>query len=841
MQTLDEYWAKRDFKKTGEPSGKGKAKRSKGPGGIFVVQKHAASRLHYDLRLEHDGVLWSWAVTRGPSLDPNEKRLSVHVEDHPLDYAGFEGIIPKGQYGAGAVILWDEGVWLPAPGYDPAEMMRKGDMKFELKGSKLNGGWHLIRMKPRPGEKTENWLLFKNKDAASRPGEDILEEAPQSVLSGLTIEDVQAGRSGSKPAAKKARGARRSKSELPGFIEPCLATLQTQPPSGDRWLHEIKLDGYRIQAHVQDGKAKLFTRKGLDWTPKFGEAIADALEGLDVEDAILDGEIVVQDERGAASFSALQQALSDKAGDRLSYYLFDLLWLNGEDLRAEPLIDRKARLLNLMPKRAGPLQFSEHFTQAGKTVFDHVCRLGMEGVVSKRVDAPYTSGRAREWLKAKCVLRSEFVVAGYLPSEKTGRGLRSLVLGYYDDGKLKPAGRVGTGFNAKSSDRLLEALGKIKTAKSALVGDAAREKGVIWVKPELVVEVEYRDRTTDNILRHSSFIGLREDKPAEEVVAEFAPEDAEDDVMDDKPAAKPTKGKAKAAKPSKAGASSTAASAVKLSSPDKLLWPKAGVTKQGLLEHYELVWPRIEKYVVNRPLSLVRAPDGVAGPRFFQKHASPGMHQAIRRMADPEDGEELLYIDSFDGLAALVQYGVVEVHIWGSKIDDVDKPDQIIFDLDPDEGLAAADVRAAALDVRERLSEIGLTSFVKTTGGKGFHVVVPLKPSAGWTAVKTFCHDFANAMESSAPDKYTATLSKKARSGRIFVDYLRNGRGATAVAPWSSRAKDKATVAVPVEWSAVEKGIAPDAFEIASAKLKAALKADDPWQNFDKARKALKA
>ncbi|EFG8200248.1 ATP-dependent DNA ligase, partial [Escherichia coli] len=427
MQTLDEYRAKRDFGKTGEPSGKGRARKSKGPGGVFVVQKHAASRLHYDFRLEHDGVLWSWAVARGPSLDPADKRLAVHVEDHPLDYAGFEGVIPKGQYGAGEVIVWDDGVWAPAEGYDPADMMAKGDMKFTLKGSKLNGGWHLIRLKPKPGEKADNWLLFKNKDEFARPGEDILEEAPQSVLSGLTIEDIKAGRAAAEPKkpTRKKTAVKRSAAAMPGFIEPCLATLQAHPPSGPEWLHEVKLDGYRIQAHLAGGKATLFTRTGLDWTPKFGDQIAAALEGLPVDDAILDGEIAVLDARGATSFSALQQALSDKAGERLTYFLFDLLWLNGEDLRSEPLSARKQRLQDVLSDQSAPLQYSEHFTQAGQTVFAHVCRLGMEGIVSKRADAPYASGRVHDWLKAKCVMRSEFVVAGYLPSEKTGRGLRS--------------------------------------------------------------------------------------------------------------------------------------------------------------------------------------------------------------------------------------------------------------------------------------------------------------------------------------------------------------------------------------------------------------------------------
>lgn len=829
MQTLEQYWAKRDFKKTGEPAGRTPRKKSRTPGGIFVIHKHDATRLHYDLRLEHAGVLWSWAVTRGPSLDPSEKRLAVHVEDHPYDYAGFEGIIPKGQYGAGSVIVWDEGNWVPQG--DPAAMMKKGHIEFELKGSKLNGIWHLVRLKRRPKEKRYNWLLIKSSDQAARPGEDILKDAPQSVKSGLTIEDVAAGedapkqRKAGQSLAKAAGRPKQNSSAMPGFVEPCLARLQATPPAGQEWLHEVKFDGYRVQAHLQGGKIKLYTRTGLDWTGKFGEQLVASLANLPAKQAILDGEIVVVGDKGSTSFSALQAALSDKAGERLSFYLFDLLYLDGEDLREEPLTERKAKLETLLHGAGnGPLRYSEHFIEPGQTMLKHACRMGLEGVISKRADAPYRSGRGHDWIKSKCTLRQEFVIAGYLPSEKTGRGLRSLVVGYHENGMLRPAGRVGTGFNASSSDMIKARLEKLKTSKSAFEGAAGKEKGVIWVKPELVAEVEFRAWTADGILRQASFQGLREDKPAEEVVAEAPPSD--DNIETQKPA-----------KPSRKGRKSM--TSVTLSSPDKKLWPKAGVTKQGLLEHYEQVWPRMQAFVVNRPLSLVRAPGGIGGPSFFQKHASPGMHEAIHRMKDPEDGEELLYIDDFNGLAALVQYGVVEVHVWGSTIDAIETPDQIIFDLDPDEGLDVAAVRDATADVKARLDEIGLPSFLKTTGGKGFHVVVPLKPAADWTAVKTFAHDFAHAMEQTSPDKYTATLSKKARTGRIFIDYLRNGRGATAVAPWSSRAKDKATVSVPVEWEDLKK-VTPDAFTIGSKALTAALKAKDAWADYDSHRKALK-
>lgn len=828
---LEVYNAKRDFAKTKEPPGRlAKAKKS---GGKFVIHKHAATRLHYDLRLEHAGVLWSWAVTRGPSLDPSEKRLAVHVEDHPYDYGSFEGVIPAGEYGAGEVILWDEGTWTPE--MDPAKAMKKGHIAFELDGQKLHGAWHLVRLKPKRGEKRDNWLLIKSDDAAARTEGDILEERPESVKSGLTIEDLAAGnlsprKSKAKAAAKASltEQQRAAKSVALEFIPPCLATLHSNAPDGREWLHEVKFDGYRMQAHVAGGTARLYTRTGLDWTDKFGPEIAEALASLDCETAILDGEVVVLDDSGVSSFSRLQQALSEKATGRLIYYLFDLMHLNGEDVRAEPLTERKAMLKDLIGDEADtPLRYSDHFIEPGSVMLKHTCRLGLEGVVSKQAGAPYVSGRSDSWIKAKCTMRQEFVILGYLPSDKTGRGLRSLLVGYHEEGRLRYGGRVGTGFTVRSGDELLKRLKPLVIAKPGFEGPYDKVRGTVWVKPELVAEVEFRAWTSDGILRHASFQGLRDDKPAEEVV--------EEKPSNEMPAkAQTTKSRADkaAAKPS---------TSVKLSNPDKALWPDEGVTKQELLELYQLVWPRMEDYVVNRPLSLVRAPDGILKQRFFQKHASAGMSDAIRRMKDPKDGEELLYIDSFDGLAALVQMGVVEVHIWGSKIDRIEQPDQVIFDLDPDEGLSTDNVRAATLDVRGRLDELGLPNFVKPSGGKGFHILVPLKPSADWEAVKGFAHDFAKAMEQAAPEKYTATLSKAARKGRIFIDYLRNGRGSTTVAPWSSRAKKGATVSVPVEWRDVEKGITPDAFSMTRmAEIEKRVKATDPWAGFFAAGKVLK-
>ncbi|ANN56006.1 DNA ligase [Mesorhizobium loti NZP2037] len=827
MAGLEQYHAKRDFKKTSEPAGKVARTGKNEAGGIFVIHKHAATRLHYDLRLEHGGVLWSWAVTRGPSLDPHEKRLAVHVEDHPIDYAPFEGTIPKGEYGGGSVIVWDEGTWVPET--DPAKAMKKGHISFELNGHKLHGLWHLVRLKPRAGEKRDNWLLIKSDDAAARPGEDILKERPESVKSGLTIEEVGEGKAakGKKPEVwhsnKPAAGTAKAASRKLDFIEPQLATLERNAPPGKDWLHEVKFDGYRMQAQIAGTEVRLLTRTGLDWTDKFGSEIIAELAALKCSDAILDGEIVVLADNGVSSFALLQQDLSAKRKNRFLYYVFDLMRLDGKDLRAEPLVERKQALQELVGKQSenAAVRFSDHFFEPGKIMLEHACRMGLEGVVSKRADAPYRSGRGPTWVKSKCTARQEFVIGGYLPSDKTGRGLRSLLVGYYEGGKLQYAGRVGTGFSAKGAIALKNKLDALKAKASPFDKAVPKGKGLVWVKPELVGEVEFRSWTSDRIIRHASFQGLREDKPAEDVVQE-------------KPKAATGKGK-----PASSGGG-TMTTSVKLSHPDKLLWPDEKISKQGLLDHYAEVWPRMEQFVVNRPLSLVRAPDGIGGPRFFQKHASAGMSDRIARMKDPTDGEEILFVRDFDGVAALVQYGVVEIHIWGCTIDKLEQPDQIIFDLDPDEGVDVKAVREAALDIRGKLDELSLPNFVKTSGGKGYHVLVPLKPSADWEAVKTFAHDFAKALEQGAPDRYTATLSKKARTGKIFVDYLRNGRGSTTVAPYSSRAKKGATVSMPVTWAEIEAGLAPNAFPIGDKTTLKQLAEADPWVDFFKQGKVLK-
>ncbi len=843
MGSLKAYRAKRDFKRTAEPSGA--ARRGAKADPVFVVQKHAARRLHYDLRLEHGGVLWSWAVTRGPSLDPADKRLAVHVEDHPYDYRTFEGTIPKGEYGAGAVIVWDEGTWIPEG--DPEKAMAKGHIAFTLRGRKLKGAWHLVRLKPRRGETRDNWLLVKSDDGEARTDGDILEEEPRSVASGRTVEEVAEGKKA--PEAGKGRrsaaevdlaetSAAAPRPEATGtsrFVLPALATLQAQPPSGEDWLHEIKFDGYRMQAHVRDGKATLHTRSGLDWTHRFGSTIADALGALPCEDAILDGEIVMPGDNGLSSFSALQAALSEGRSRAMVYYAFDLMALDGADIRADPLIARKEKLAQLLSGAAsdGPVRFSEHFAEPGTRVLGQSCRMGLEGIVSKRADAPYRSGRSLDWIKSKCANRQEFVIAGYLPSSARGRGIKSLVMAYRENGRLRPAGRVGTGFDGPEADRLKRKLDAIAAENSIFEGRPGRERGVVWVRPELVAEVSFGSFTGSGLLRHAVYKGLREDKAPEDVVAEIPADARSRTTLKAKTASAPRP-------PGRAKAGPGADTQVRLSNPDKVLWPQDGLTKAGLLDHYADCWERMAPHVVGRPLSLLRAPDGIAGETFFQKHASRGMHEAIAVARDEKDGEDLLFIRDFDGIAALVQLGVAEIHVWGATMEAIETPDQMIFDLDPGPGVAQGDVPKAALDIRDRLAELGFASFCKVSGGKGYHVVVPLEPLAGWDRVKGFAHDFARAMAQAAPERYTATLSKKARTGRIFIDYLRNGRGATAVAPFSVRARPGAAVAVPVTWKEVEAGIAPNVFGVGSDKLGQALRAPDPWADFRAAARPLK-
>ncbi|MDR6951334.1 bifunctional non-homologous end joining protein LigD [Ancylobacter sp. 3268] len=859
---LDTYRRKRNFDATPEPRGRA-ARRI---GHSYLIQKHAARRLHYDLRLELDGVLKSWAVTRGPSLVPGEKRLAVEVEDHPLDYGSFEGTIPKGEYGGGTVLLWDTGSWEPIG--DPHKGLKKGHLEFRIDGEKLHGRWHLVRMPRKAGESRDNWLLIKSEDEAARDAgaPDILEERPESVKTGRDLDAIareapgwssrtgrlkpdppadpalasakaQARKTGGKMAGGKTAGAKTAASgagrksaaavPLPDFVAPALATLAAKAPVGAGWVHEIKFDGYRLEARLDHGEVRLLTRSGLDWTGRFGAELVAALARLPAETALIDGEVVVETGSGASSFSALQQDLSEGRSDRMRFYAFDLLHLDGRDLTADPLIARKAALQELLARAGGdgslPLRFSEHFEEDGATMLRHACRLSLEGLVSKRRDGRYRSGRSKDWLKSKCAARQEFVIGGYVRSSVSARAIGSLVLGVFENGRLRHVGRVGTGYSARMAEELFRLLQPLIRDGSPFADrlTAEEKRGAVFVEPSLVAEVEFRGWTGEQHLRHASYRGLRDDKPAAEVVREEAD-----------PGSKAGGGKPDGGKPM--ADRSMPASKVTLTHPDRLYWPEDGVTKQGLADYYAQIWRFIAPFVVARPLALLRCPDGIAKACFFQKHAWRGINKAIRQVSDPKDkgGDSLLSIRDLDGLIALVQAGTLEIHPWGAPLGGLEKPDMLIFDLDPGDGVGWPQMVAAARAVRDRLQADGLTALVKTSGGKGLHVVVPLAPKAGWPAAKAYAKALADAMAAEQPDDFISVATKARRNGRIFIDYLRNARGATAVAPYSSRARPGAAVSLPVGWEELDQLTGAAQFTIANAPTRLAERTADPWEDF---------
>jgi bifunctional non-homologous end joining protein LigD len=818
------YREKRDFRRTREP----RARVGKEKGACFVVQKHAARRLHYDLRLEMDGVLKSWAVTRGPSLIPQDKRLAVRTEDHPLKYLDFEGVIPKGEYGGGTMIVWDHGRWTPE--FDPQKGFEKGHLSFTLDGERLKGHWHLVRIKPRAGERSEPWLLMKADDEFARAAgaPDVLDEETTSLLTGRDIAEVAAAddvrpdhRQRAKVAAARKvklpdpariRGAKRGL--LPTFVEPSLAKLADRVPASERWIHEIKFDGYRMQARIDGKETRLLTRNGLDWTKRFA-SVAKMLGKLGLASALLDGEIVVEDTAGIASFSSLQADLEVRRQDRFIYYVFDVLYLEGTDLRGASLIDRKNLLLNVLnrlPERSN-IRFSDHLDEGGDAMFKHACRLGLEGIVSKRRDLPHRSGRGDHWIKRKCTLSQDFVIGGYVPSTTTKRSVGSLAVGYYQNGALHYAGRVGTGFSAAQARALAADLDEVRISEPPFANvPREAQKGARWVEPTRVAEVEFRGWTTDRMLRQAAFKGLREDR---------APEDIRREELG-VPVRRETA--------SLVGA--------RLTHPDRLLWEKQGVTKQGLAEFYAAIADWILPHLMRRPLSLLRCPSGIAGSCFFAKHPWKGLDNAVH-VVDVGKGESMLWIDDLAGLIALVQAAAVELHPWGSSITDLDRPDRLIFDLDPAENVGWPTVIESAVEVRQRLKDVGLKSFVKTTGGKGLHVVAPLAPKAGWTAAKAFTQGIAIAMAKDSPKRYVATSAKSARGGRIFVDYLRNDRGSTAVAAYSTRAREGATVSTPIAWHELSPEIKADHFNVANLQRRLDVLKGDPWREFFRLRQRL--
>ncbi|MCC7048335.1 MAG: DNA ligase D [Alphaproteobacteria bacterium] len=855
-KNLARYQAKRDFTRTPEPSGQTKIAASRVR--RFVVQKHAATRLHYDFRLELDGVFKSWAVTRGPSLDPHDKRLAVEVEDHPLDYGDFEGTIPKGQYGGGTVQLWDRGHWMPMGDEPPEAMLAKGNLKFVLRGERLQGSWVLVRMRgDRFGGKRTNWLLIKHDDAFAKEGEgeSVLED-DTSVASGRTMPEIAAGKgrrprpfmlqasfgadavweskgaappahpiakpsSRKKPAAKaRAAGSKRTVA-MPDFVEPQLCRLVDRPPRGAEWVHEVKFDGYRIQARAQGGDAVLRTRKGLDWSERFGRIRSAAAE---LPDCIVDGEIVALDHNGAPDFVALQAALSQAKTDDLIYFVFDLLFLNGEDLRSLSLTERKQRLRALVgepgPQDHGVIRHVEHLESAGDAVLKSACRMSLEGIVSKKRDAPYRSGRGTGWSKSKCRAGHEVVIGGW--TETDGR-FRSLLVGVHRGGQLIYVGRVGTGFGQAVAARLIARLRPLEAKSSPFAGLNApkREREAHWVRPQLVAEIEFAGWTGEGIVRQAAFKGLREDKPAEEVEAEKPAKAGTAEL------GRPSPGPAKSrgAKAQGNGVPDSVVMGVPISKPTKPLWPDANdgkpVTKLDLARYYESVGPWMIEHLRGRPCSILRAPDGLGGERFFQRHAMRGTSSLIELVTVSGDRKPYIQIDRVEALAAVAQVAAAELHPWNCAPDQPDMPGRFVFDLDPAPDVPFDRVVDAALELKSRLEELGLVPFCKTTGGKGLHVVTPLfvarKDRIRWPEAKAIARAICAQMASDSPHKFLVNMAKKERVGRIFLDYLRNDRMATAVAPLSPRLREGAPVSMPLTWSQVKKGLDPKRYTLRTA------------------------
>lgn len=834
MSRLDDYRGKRDFQRTGEPAGaEDTARDTEAP--AFVIHKHAASHLHFDLRLEENGVLRSWALPKGPSLKAGEKRLAVAVEDHPLDYGEFEGTIPKGQYGGGTVMIWDAGHWRET------SKRKKDRIDFELVGDKLTGRWTLAQMGGKAGDGGKNWLLIKRRDD-SKPI-DTPNEQDVSVASGRTMDEIAEGAPAATddaPALELNPGALDGAREraLARAPKPRLATLSKKAPAGDDWLHEIKFDGYRILAQLEDGKAQLLTRNGKDWSERFA-ATRRAIEALPVDNALLDGEIVALDRDGISRFGVLQDAISRKRTDRLVYQVFDLLHLGDHDLKKVPLIERKRLLADLFEnaEEHPRLRYTDHVLGQGPAFFEQAGATGLEGIISKRVDSPYSGGRSKQWRKTKISHDAEFVVGGFTEPDGARAGFGSLLLGAYDhEDRFVYAGRVGTGFSDRQIETIHAALAKIETDTRPFAEPVPDSAGAHWVEPALVVDVGFTERTRAGVLRHPAFRGLREDREAGDIRwqdrLESPPsENANDDLPDRLPSRK-----ARSGTPARGGGKAVKLEGVRLTHPERAVFPEAGITKLDLARYYMAIADWILPELARRPLSLLRCPGGLGEECFFQKHPRDAVPDSVPRIEIAEKNDTsatYVYVNSAADLVGLVQAGTLEIHPWGSQVDAVEKPDRLVFDLDPAPEVEWPEVIRVASTLRERLEALGLVPFLRLTGGKGLHLVVPITRHSSWDEAKTFTRAVCRMHARADRKRLTANMSKAKRRGRIYLDYLRNGRGATAIASYSTRAHPGAPVAVPIRWDELDPARRADHYDLQAVAKRLTSLTQEPWDGFE--------
>ncbi|MHB1314515.1 MAG: DNA ligase D [Christensenellales bacterium] len=822
---LGKYNQKRDFDKTGEPEGK-----TEKPGERlrFVIQHHAARSDHFDLRLEWGGVMLSWAIPKGPSYNPRDKRLAVKVEDHPLEYRNFEGTIPKEEYGGGVVMIWDEGYWEPRVNMD--EGLKAGSLKFILKGKRLKGKWALIRMKAKAAEPEKNWLFIKEKDEYVL-NYDGVSGFTTSIRTGRTMAEILQGRDGEEKDIKNPFDN----------MNVQLAKLVNKVPAGADWLYELKYDGYRILAYLEGGKARLVSRNGQDYTKRF-QVIADSLtEWAGGRVMVLDGEVAVQDAEGRTDFQALQKYIKNPGGENIIYMVFDLLAFAGADLRSRRLIDRKEKLETLMQDSPGSLRYSSHINGNGEDILLAACRANMEGIIGKKADSVYSGTRNGDWVKLKCGNRQEFVIGGYTLSSKKKNGVSALLLGVYDGDELVYAGRAGTGLTSRTMKELEEKFKSIRSNTPPFhhVPKPRKDEETTWLEPVMVAEIRFAEWTEDNLLRQASFKGLRTDKDSRDVKRENEEAEDEDKRAERSDVLSQPQEDLEKKKQMKTNRNSAVVNGVNISNPDKVMFEDAGITKEDVARYYAKTAERMLPYVGNRILSIFRCPPGISGGCFFQKHPDPGAKGIIHIPVKGKSGstEDYFYIEDSYGLISEAQMGTIEFHTWGSRVDQLELPDMMVFDLDPGEGLDLEKVREGVRDLKGILDELSLVTYLKTSGGKGYHVVIPLKPSVGWDAFSGFARRIAEVMEQRWPDRYTSNMRKEKRKGKIFIDWIRNSRSATSVAPYSLRARKGAPVSMPISWAELDT-IAPNGIRMEDAINR--MNKEDPWKDFHHTNQRLK-